>query len=128
MAVNPAKFVSTRTAKEKFTIINRLVAVQSKDGKENYWIIETKGREYEDTDRKETVAKKWCEDVSKQTGSHWDYIKVPQAIFDHNKATITNFSRLVEIVRSSNKRYQFAGVGKRYMSKSLFGTFDLYLI
>ena len=26
MAVNPAKFVSTRVAKEKFTMINRLVA------------------------------------------------------------------------------------------------------
>ena len=26
MAVNPAKFVSTRTAKEKFTKINRLIA------------------------------------------------------------------------------------------------------
>ena len=80
------------------------VAVQKRDTKENFWIIETKGREYEDTDRKEATAKKWCKDVSEQTGLQWSYIKVPQSIFEHNKLSMLDFNRLVRIIHSSSAR------------------------
>ncbi len=54
------------------------VAVQKIKNKEFFYIIETKGREYEDTDKKDQTIKKWCEDVSKQTKNQWKYLKVSQ--------------------------------------------------
>ena len=40
------------------------VAVQEVQNKKFYWIIETKGREYPDTRRKDKAMNKWCNDVS----------------------------------------------------------------
>lgn len=72
------------------------IAVQpSKSGNVN-WIIETKGREYPDTDRKDAAIQKWCEDVSKETGEDWRYLKVPQRIFDSGE--FRNFEELVKII------------------------------
>ncbi|NPV49627.1 MAG: hypothetical protein HPY60_00310 [Candidatus Methanofastidiosum sp.] len=70
------------------------VAVQNcKDNIKN-WIIETKGREYEDVDRKDEAIKKWCQDVSEQTGNSWNYLKVPQVKFDYIKHRVTSFEDL----------------------------------
>lgn len=68
------------------------IAVQKVDSEEIFWIIETKGREYEDTDRKDQAIKKWCEDMTKQTRTKWDYLKVPQRDFGRD---IKNFSSLL---------------------------------
>ena len=95
-------YLSTRGARRLY--YPDFVAVRRVGSEENYWIIETKGREYEDTDRKEAAAKRWCADVSKQTGKHWDYIKVLQTAFDYNKYTVTSFGRLVQIIRSRNAK------------------------
>lgn len=58
------------------------VAVQTtKDGPVN-WIIETKGREFEDTDTKAAHMHRWCEGVSRETAQQWRYIKVSQVLFD----------------------------------------------
>jgi len=47
-----------------------------------YWIIETKGREYEDVAHKDASIRDWCEKITAQTGRTWRYLKVPQAQFD----------------------------------------------
>lgn len=46
-----------------------------------YWIIETKGREFDDTDAKAKHMARWCSEVSQETGEAWHYLKVPQALF-----------------------------------------------
>ncbi|MGC8977524.1 MAG: DEAD/DEAH box helicase family protein [Candidatus Ratteibacteria bacterium] len=70
------------------------IAVQKIGGKKVFWIIETKGREYEDTDRKDDAIKKWCEDITKQTGQEWKYLKVMQSGFKASR-NLKNFAELV---------------------------------
>lgn len=58
------------------------VAVQkTKDG-EASWIIETKGRIWEDTLIKDGAITEWCRKVSEQTGALWQYIRVNQTEFE----------------------------------------------
>jgi len=57
------------------------VAVQKIGNKKVFWIIETKGREYEDTDKKDEAIKRWCNDITKQTKKEWKYLKVMQTDF-----------------------------------------------
>jgi len=71
------------------------VAVQNIGDKKKYWIIETKGREYEDVDRKDEAIIRWCQEVSEQMGQSWNYLKVPQVKFDYIKDRITSFENLV---------------------------------
>jgi type III restriction enzyme len=58
------------------------VAIQkTKVGMVN-WIIETKGREFDDTDAKAVHMVRWCAEVSKETGETWRYVKVAQTFFE----------------------------------------------
>jgi len=58
---------------------------QTLDGEVN-WIIETKGREYENVEHKDTSIRDWCAKISTQTGQTWRYLKVPQRHFDASTA------------------------------------------
>lgn len=58
------------------------VAVQTVDDGPVHWIIETKGREFEDTDTKAAHMERWCTEVAKETGETWCYLKVGQPSFD----------------------------------------------
>jgi len=58
------------------------VAVQATRDGSAHWIIETKGQEFEDTDTKAAHMHRWCEEVSRETGERWYYLKVPQIIFE----------------------------------------------
>jgi type III restriction enzyme len=58
------------------------VAVQKMRNKVVNWIIETKGRFWEDTDKKEAAVRNWCTEVSKITGQEWRYALIPQEIFE----------------------------------------------
>jgi len=61
------------------------VAVQrSTDGEVN-WIIETKGREYEEVENKDAAIREWCQKISAQTGQDWRYLKVSQSVFDRGE-------------------------------------------
>jgi type III restriction enzyme len=74
------------------------ITVQTaKDGPVN-WIIETKGREFEDTDTKAAHMHRWCEDVGQETGEQWNYLKVPQGVFDQFRkgASLRRFDALLE--------------------------------
>lgn len=59
------------------------VAVQITDKGCVCWILETKGREFEDTTSKDEHMTRWCEEVSRETCSEWRYLKVQQAVFDN---------------------------------------------
>jgi len=50
------------------------------------WIVETKGREYEEVAHKDASIRDWCEKISAQTGQTWRYLKVPQKRFDASDA------------------------------------------
>lgn len=58
------------------------VAIQKAGKQEVGWIIETKGREFEETDEKAKHMDRWCKEVSATTGRSWHYLKVPQVVFD----------------------------------------------
>ncbi len=55
------------------------VAVMSND---THYLIETKGREDVDVANKDRAAMLWCENATRLTGIHWQYIKVPQKEFE----------------------------------------------
>ncbi|MBM2815370.1 MAG: uncharacterized protein HW421_2132 [Ignavibacteria bacterium] len=50
--------------------------------KDDYWLIETKGREDIDVKNKDNAARNWCEKVSTLTDTNWNYLKVPEKEFD----------------------------------------------
>ena len=57
-------------------------AVQTARNGEVNWIVETKGREFEDVAHKDASIRDWCAKISGQTGQTWRYLKVPQVRFD----------------------------------------------
>lgn len=69
------------------------VAVQKTSEGEVNWIIETKGREYENVAYKDAAIEEWCKKISQQTGQTWRYLKVPQQKFDGRQAQ--QFAQLV---------------------------------
>jgi type III restriction enzyme len=62
------------------------VAVQSTPEGEINWVVETKGREYENVAHKDASIEDWCQKISAQTGQAWRYLKVPQPRFDASAA------------------------------------------
>ncbi len=46
------------------------------------WIVETKGRVWEDTEAKDRAMGHWCELVSEASGTPWRYARVDQAVFE----------------------------------------------
>jgi len=61
------------------------VAVQSTGQGEVNWIIETKGRVWEDTAVKDAAMRDWCARISQQTGQRWEYARVNQSTFEAHK-------------------------------------------
>ncbi len=60
-------------------------------------IVETKGLEDVEVARKDRRTRRWCEDATKLTGDNWEYLKVPQAVFDASQAqTFDQLARHVE--------------------------------
>jgi type III restriction enzyme len=67
--------------------------VQETPGGEVNWIVETKGREYDDVAHKDASICDWCAKITAQTGHPWRYLKVPQHRFDATSAL--TFGQLV---------------------------------
>jgi len=61
------------------------IVVQYSNEGEIYWIIETKGRIWEDTKAKDMAIKAWCERVSALTSQKWLYQRVDQKVFESYK-------------------------------------------
>jgi len=74
------------------------VVVQKAGKAEVNWIIETKGRVWEDTPAKDVAMADWCKRVSAETGTAWDYIRVNQPVFDGYQWT--SLQVLIESIRS----------------------------
>jgi type III restriction enzyme len=75
------------------------VAVQTTDTGEVNWIIETKGRMYEDVEYKDKGTLQWCRVVAEETGQDWRYMRVDQLIFD--KGQFGNLDHLVRTVEDA---------------------------
>jgi len=69
------------------------VAVQETPDGEVNWVIETKGREYENVEHKDVSIREWCGKITSQTGQRWEYLKVPQREFAVSAAS--TFGELV---------------------------------
>ena len=61
------------------------VAVQRTGQGEVNWIIETKGRVWEDTAVKDAAMRDWCTRISQQTTQRWEYARVNQSAFEAYK-------------------------------------------
>ena len=64
------------------------VVVQKTGKVETNWIIETKGRVWEDTLAKDEAIRGWCERISAATGDRWRYVRVNQVDFESRKAKL----------------------------------------
>jgi hypothetical protein len=59
------------------------------------WIIETKGRVWEDTAVKDAAMRDWCARISQQTGQRWEYARVNQSTFEaHQPHTLVEATRM----------------------------------
>lgn len=56
-------------------------AVQKIGSEEVHWIIETKGRVWEDTPVKDAAMKHWCRQVTETTDQQWRFMRVNQSDF-----------------------------------------------
>ena len=70
--------------------------MQTINGQDIFWIIETKGREFEETTSKDKHMTRWCEEVSRETGNDWRYLKVQQTVFEdyYRRGNIRSFTKL----------------------------------
>lgn len=74
------------------------IAVQSTPAGEVNWIIETKGRMYEDVEHKDKGTRQWCRVVAEETGQDWRYMRIDQLVFD--KGRFADLSDLVDTVKN----------------------------
>jgi type III restriction enzyme len=72
------------------------VVVQIADSGEANWIVETKGRVWEGTDRKDAAIRRWCQQVTESTGESWQYLRVDQPIFKRDE--MSTFADLVGLI------------------------------
>lgn len=68
--------------------------VKTTDG---MYLVETKGREDADVAQKDARAAQWCADATRLTTVPWQFVKVPQDIFE--RTTATSFTTLVAHAR-----------------------------
>jgi len=59
-----------------------VAVLQGDSGGEENWIIETKGRVWEDTESKEKAMLEWCRRVSEKLDTPWRYLRVNQSNFE----------------------------------------------
>lgn len=64
------------------------VVVQDTHIGEIDWIIETKGRVWEDTKIKDAAMRAWCSRVNEETGANWRYIRINQSEFNDSYETL----------------------------------------
>lgn len=58
------------------------VVVQTTEDGETHWIVETKGREWENTLEKDAAMRLWCRQVSEQSRQLWRFVRVNQQVFE----------------------------------------------
>ena len=86
------------------------VAVQKAGKSKVNWIIETKGRVWEDTMAKDAAIADWCRKVSGQTGKPWRYTRVNQSEFGDGQ--FGSFEALLTALSKGNGLPMMSGEGK----------------
>ncbi len=71
------------------------VAVQKSGKQKIHWILETKGREFPELDKKNNAVQRWCNQVTEQTGREWKYLMVKQSRFESASKKLNNFSSFI---------------------------------
>ena len=86
------------------------IAVQGTEDGEVRWILETKGREWDGTDRKDRAMRRWCERAQEATGTRWRYWRVDQRDFEKfHRTQRTLGGLLVEILLASMEELRQGG-------------------
>ena len=78
------------------------VVVQNDDDAEVNWIIETKGRVWEGTERKDAAVEYWCEQVTNRGHGEWRYVLINQP--DFNPAAVVSFQAARRAAQGSRTR------------------------
>jgi len=61
------------------------IVIQKTPQGEVNWIIETKGRVWRNTVKKDSAMQQWCSQVQQATGETWNYIRVNQKGFKQDQ-------------------------------------------
>jgi len=61
------------------------IVVQKLAKGEDNWVVETKGRVWEDTAAKDAAIGHWCDQVTKLSGKRWHYIRIDQIPFKRRR-------------------------------------------
>ena len=69
----------------KFYYPDFVATQRDENGKVVNWIIETKGRKFENLPNKEASIREWCKKVSAQVNETWKYIRIDQSDFESQK-------------------------------------------
>jgi type III restriction enzyme len=75
------------------------VVVHQTADSEIHWIVETKGRVWEDTASKDAAIRYWCEQVTALTSIVWRYVRVNQDEFEQQSPTA--FAQLIHLTADS---------------------------
>jgi type III restriction enzyme len=63
------------------------VVVQKVDDEVVHWIVETKGRVWEGTERKDAAMEYWAEQLTARTGDRWEFVRLNQGEWNPPNAT-----------------------------------------
>jgi len=77
------------------------VVVQKTESGEVNWIIETKGRVWEDTAAKDSAMDEWCKRISKEVKKDWRFFRVNQIHFESKK-----FKTLEDVVKKETSKQE----------------------
>lgn len=84
-----------------------IAVAREKDGRETYWLAETKGEIRPNTALKSEAARLWCEKMSSTKYGQWRYLFVPQRKLESSLATgVSSLSELAESVVASRPEPQ----------------------
>lgn len=78
------------------------IAIQVRDNSEINWIIETKGRVYENVEYKDSAIKNWCNEMSQLEGKgQWNYIRINQVeVPEERFEDMNTFEALVKYIKA----------------------------
>jgi type III restriction enzyme len=71
-----------------------MVVQKAADG-EDKWVVETKGRVWEDTAAKDAAMRHWCDQVTRLAGLRWHYIRIDQVPFQRRRPKL--FADLLKV-------------------------------
>lgn len=83
--------------------------IQQRVGQEDrFWIVETKGREFDGVEQKDAAIVHWCSEVSKQEDKKWGYFRVNQDWWNAND--FTSFEQVARGVEVHQKNLGATGL------------------